>query len=562
MLNFSTKNQQFREIMANGLRYYVPKFQRDYAWTYEHWEDLWEDLEITPDEDQHYMGYLVFQSKTSKEFAVIDGQQRLTTVSIIIIAALYNLKDIIEKGIDAEKNQQRLEQIRNSYIGFTDNVTLVSSPKLTLNINNADYYRSYICPLDDLPVRNVTKSERQLQKAVSYFRTKITEKVGNDDGTAIASFIEGMVDKFLFTTITVGSDLNAYRVFETLNARGVQLSVPDLLKNYLFSLIDQGKTIDNQELIELENRWQQILKQLGQIDFTKFVLAHWNSFKPSVNRSQLFRKLKSEITDRRSAFDYINQLRSDSQIYAALHDSNDEFWANETMSAAREPLRALNMFNVSQPFSMLLAAYRKLDEIKFCKLLKSIEAISVRYNVIGSRQANTQDKVYNSTSQKISSGTFKNIQSIKDGLKDIYISDDDFHSDFTKKSMKTAQSNKKVRYILARLEETKNGNKVSDLDYTLEHVLPDTPNGVWITEFGKQYDAYIDRLGNMSLLTVDENKKAKRLPFENKKEIYADSKIELTSNITDWDEWNADSVETRQTQLADIAIKCWSVEFS
>jgi len=268
-LNFSTENQDFRKIMANGLRYHVPKFQRDYAWGYEQWEDLWEDLEATDTEEQHYMGYLVFQSKSNKQFAVIDGQQRLTTVSIVIIAALYLLQQIVEKEIDADNNRERLERIRNSYIGFTDNVTLVASPKLTLNVNNADYYRTYICPLAEMPIRNITKSERQLKKAVDFFKGKITNKIGNDNGMAIAAFIENIVDKLLFTTITVGSDLNAYRVFETLNARGVQLSVPDLLKNYLFSLIDQGQAIGDTELKELETRWQQVLKQLGQIDFQK-----------------------------------------------------------------------------------------------------------------------------------------------------------------------------------------------------------------------------------------------------------------------------------------------------
>lgn len=548
--------------MANGLRYYVPKFQRDYAWTYEQWEDLWEDLDITPTDDQHYMGYLVFQAKTSKEFAVIDGQQRLTTVSIIILSALYNLQDIIARGIDAKNNQQRLEQIRNSYIGFSDNVTLIASPKLTLNINNAEYYRSYVCPLAVLPVRGITKSERQLQKAIEYFRDKITKKLGTSDGIAIAQFIEGLVDKLLFTTITVGNDLNAYRVFETLNARGVQLSVPDLLKNYLFSLIDQGNPINSQHLIELENRWQQILKQLGDVDFTKFVLAQWNSANPSISRSQLFRRLKLKITNGEQAFSYINQLRTDSQLYAALHNSYDEFWVKDALAPARQALRVLNIFNVVQPFPMLLAAHKVLDDKRFCKLLKAIEVISIRYNVIGSRQANTQEKVYNMASRGISSGTLKSVQDIKSALKEIYINDEDFGSDFQKKSMKTAQSKKKVRYILARLEASKNGTKVNDLDYTLEHILPDTPDGHWIKSFGEDYHANIDRLGNMSLLTQDENKRAKRLSFDLKKEIYKDSKVELTQKITAFNNWTADSVETRQNELAKLALNCWSLEFS
>ncbi|MFN6066912.1 MAG: DUF262 domain-containing protein, partial [Pseudanabaena sp.] len=93
-MNFNTSNQSLRQLLGNGLLYRVPPFQRDYSWTDEEWDDLWQDilgLFAEDGETAHYMGYLVLQSSNNKQFDIIDGQQRLTTISILILAALDHL---------------------------------------------------------------------------------------------------------------------------------------------------------------------------------------------------------------------------------------------------------------------------------------------------------------------------------------------------------------------------------------------------------------------------------------------------------------------------------------
>ena len=140
--NFNTKNDTYRKLMGNGLTYCIPRFQRDYSWTEDEWEDLWLDLMGTikdGGEPAHYMGYLVLQSSNDKFFDVIDGQQRITTINLIVLAVLKNLKQLIAEGDDAENNARRLDQIRQTYIGYLDPVTLVSRSKLTLNRNNDNY---------------------------------------------------------------------------------------------------------------------------------------------------------------------------------------------------------------------------------------------------------------------------------------------------------------------------------------------------------------------------------------------------------------------------------------
>ena len=143
--NFKTENNTFRKLIGNGLTYRIPRFQRDYSWTNEEWEDLWTDLLGTlkvDGESAHYMGYLVLQSTDDKTFDVIDGQQRLTTISLIVLAVLKNIERLVNAGNDAESNKRRIDQIRQTYVGYLDPVTLVARPKLTLNRNNNNYFQT------------------------------------------------------------------------------------------------------------------------------------------------------------------------------------------------------------------------------------------------------------------------------------------------------------------------------------------------------------------------------------------------------------------------------------
>ncbi|HAC62174.1 MAG TPA: DUF262 domain-containing protein, partial [Cyanothece sp. UBA12306] len=161
-MNFNTTNSTFRQLMGNGLTYRVPPFQRDYSWTEDEWDDLWQDILSLFEEDGepvHYMGYLVLQSSDTKNFDIIDGQQRMTTLSVIILAGLAYLEDLVQKNLDADKNRRRKEQLQNSYIGYVDPVSLVPRSKLVLNRHNNRFYQTYIVPLEPLPRRGLNASE-------------------------------------------------------------------------------------------------------------------------------------------------------------------------------------------------------------------------------------------------------------------------------------------------------------------------------------------------------------------------------------------------------------------
>ena len=224
--NFKTENNTFRKLFGNGLTYRIPRFQRDYSWTLDEWEDLWTDIQgtlKTDGEPAHYMGYLVLQSSDDKSFDVIDGQQRLTTISLLVLAVLNNFKKLIDSGNDAEQNEQRINQIRQTYVGYLDPVTLVARPKLALNRNNNDYFQNYLVPLGHLPQRGFRASEHLLRKAFEWFDKQVSAYLktsSGNEGMRLAKLIEDISDRIFFTVITVTDELNAYKVFETLNARG------------------------------------------------------------------------------------------------------------------------------------------------------------------------------------------------------------------------------------------------------------------------------------------------------------------------------------------------------
>ena len=107
--------------MSNDKKYIIPRFQRDYSWEFGHWEELWRDIEeMRESRTQHFMGYLVFQIEDGKTFQIIDGQQRLTTLSIIVLAALGKLKKLIGEGVEPTENTARIEIYQNTYVGISD----------------------------------------------------------------------------------------------------------------------------------------------------------------------------------------------------------------------------------------------------------------------------------------------------------------------------------------------------------------------------------------------------------------------------------------------------------
>lgn len=566
-MNFNTSNETFRQLIGNGLLYRVPPFQRDYSWSDTEWDELWQDIEAlfgSDPEPAHYMGYLVLQSTDNKRFDIIDGQQRLTTISIMILAGLSVLKDLIEKDLDAERNQQRLNQLKASYIGYTDSVTLIEQPKLQLNRHNDKYYRNHLIALDKLPQRGLHASEHKIRKAFNWFKIKIKARVGMqaDSGEEFAKFLDILVDKMFFTVIIVNDELNAFKVFETLNARGVRLSSTDLLKNYLFSLASVDD-LHHTQIKDLEERWERIINLLGSESFPEFLRVYWNSKHKLARKTELFKVIRRNVKDKAEAFDLIRNIELSADAYTAIKDSQDSRWTRDEAKY----LKLLGLYRVKQPFSVLLASYEQFfdDNRKgFCDILRALTILSFRYNVICNNPPNEQERFYNGVAIKIADLTLGSSTEVIQKLETIYPKDEVFKAAFSVKQLKTTDNrNKKiVRHILCELERHEHQSTLDDADdnFNIEHILPENPQEHWSHIDDNQLESFVYRLGNMILLETKKNRDAANLPYADKISIYETSNLKTPRVIVEnYQAWDTQSIENRQQKMAKHATGIWKI---
>ncbi|MBE9579152.1 MULTISPECIES: DUF262 domain-containing protein [Moraxella] len=570
--NFKTVNQTYRQLIGNGLTYSIPRFQRDYSWTVDEWDDLWQDLLIAIEDkannkdSSHYMGYLVLQSSDDKNFDVIDGQQRLTTLSIVVLAGLKNLQKLINDHPEfAQQNQQRLEQLRQTYVGYLDPITLQPKSKLNLNNNNDFFYQNYLVTLsENIPRRNMRSSEHSLRKAFEWFDDKIAKYIKNSEnkGVEIATFIGNMSDLLFFTVITVNDELNAYKVFETLNARGIKLSSTDLLKNYLFSIIhkETNHLDNNHELNGLERHWNKIVERLGSESFPDFLRVFWNSKYSFVRQNELFKKIRDKITNRREVFSLIREIDENIDLYLSL---NNPSTATNWSLNARKYAETLKMFNVKQPYALLMSAYRNFKAEGFEKTLKTCVIISFRYNVIGGLHTGELERVYYKASEKINENIRYSDMILL--LKEVYVKDEHFKSYFSDKILKTTSSrNKKVvRYILTEIERKESGVNnpaLDDTDVNIEHIYPENPDEGWEIFDFKDGESMTYRLGNMALCEKNINSQMANLEFEQKKPVLTQSHFQTTRAIADYPDWNPDAITKRQRLMAKVATSIWRID--
>lgn len=550
----STTNH-FGSLIRSGLKFIIPKFQRDYSWDSEQWDDLWADIETMLNEGtDHYMGYLVLQTSNTKSTIIIDGQQRFTTITLIILSAIKSIQKLVNKGLEVDDNKKRIETLMSTYVGNIDPISLEYDNILILNRNNNAYYKDYIVKLGDLKLRNTSYTEKLMKKCFEWFEQKINGKYST--GREYAQFIETIVENLYFTIIKVNDEMNAFRVFETLNARGVQLSSADLLKNYLFSLVDN--TSEHPERVNiLEEKWTKLTTNVRAEKLPDFIRYYWNSKNKTVRSNDLFKVLRNNIKEDRSVFELINDMLAYSDIYMALKNESDDLW-NER-DKVQEYVSLLNIFNLKQPISMLMAAYKHLSNEDFERVLCDAIVVSFRYNVICGKNPNDIEKVFNDIAIKISNNNTYD----KNLLSKIYVNDNEFTVSFINKVFpENARNNKIIKYILGKYERFKGGLRdvsiVSELD-TIEHIYPQHPNEEWNDD---NLDSLIYRLGNMCLLEKKLNNNIGNKRYAEKVEVLNQSTFITTNSISsEYPEWVQQSIVDRQKQMAKCAKTIWKITF-
>lgn len=549
----NTSNETFRRLLGNGMHYQIPKYQRDYSWDIEQWSDLWYDIQqIISEKSSHYMGYLVLQTEDDKNYQVIDGQQRLTSICILILAVIRQLLDLPGTEQEKDDNRRRAETIRTTYIGNIDILTLTSKNKLVLNRNNNRFFANYLVPLQQMPARGLNASEKLMKKAFETFLKYIKDEYKTAE--TLVSFIDAIADKLVFTVITVSDELNAFKVFETLNARGVQLSSSDLLKNYIFSVADSSD-LHSTQIDSLEDEWAEIADKLKGQQVADYLRVYWNSNHKTARKNELYRTIRESIKTSEQAFGLLHDMRNKADLYFALQNPDDEFWSGK--QDIQQNLELLKLFNVRQPFSLLISAYNSLSAKEFESLLAKIVIISFRYNVICGRNPNEQEIVYNKLALKIADEKKFDINDLK---MQIYVSDDEFEQSFSYKNFPdNTRNNSIAKYILGRIEKFNTTTSLDISNYTLEHILPKAPDeNEWNWEDGK-IQQYRYRLGNMTLLEAGKNNSIGNESFLEKKEVYKKSSVPETKviGLSDISEWTEMEIDSRQKTMASQAKGIW-----
>lgn len=556
--NFTAETKNFKELFMSDSIYVIPPYQRDYSWNNENseWDDLWTD--ITSNASKHYVGFIVLKElENNKTIEVIDGQQRLATIILIILSALNLLKDYISNNDNIDKNAEtrRLQLLKSDYIGREDPVSLSFYNKLKLNNLNDPFFQ-YLCQSKTENENSCfsgkkAKSNRLLESAFNYFRRKITTTISDVNGENISKFLEKITQKLFFTVLYVNSEANAYTLFETLNARGMKLAAVDLLKNFLYSKVSSNL----EHLNIMQNNWQEISSHVKEGDLNKFIRTDWGSRNDLVEDRRLYNIISKKISDDRSAFAYVQELKDSSTYFSLLQNPQDAYWTQHGFNQdVCYYLQNLQQLQLKQIYGVFIAYLKKIGVPNFHTLVKWAENISFRFNTISSLDAKEQEKVYNEIAIKISNGEIIELNDIKKYLKKVYVKRDDFLLKFSKVEIKRTAT---IKYILNKLNKQMGGASLNINDYTVEHILSQNRNSDW-TIFSEPED-FIWRLGNLTLLEKHTNERLNNKTFAQKKETYQADLNPITNSLSGFDIWNEEAIDTRQQSLAERAEEIWRI---
>jgi len=541
----------------------VPINQRSYAWKREHVEDLYKDLNgaITERQEEYFLGAIVVVSDGGgKALHIYDGQQRLAT-SMILIGAI---RDFFYRSGD----KRTAETIANESLRSITRKTLQPETHFGLSADDNEFFVNTILRYPEDAERKQAKpdgkkeSHRLILDPADLTKRHVEDLTVNLQPEQKTRLLHEWLD-FLDTGarviwVEVKDERTAFKIFETMNDRGLKLSAADLLKNYLYSLGQNKKQV-------IVQKWQgmsAVLESLGPDygDIVNYIRYYWIMKHGHTRTNVLFDRIKLEINNEANAVSWATELELQAHNYVALYSSSHDAW-NGYHPEIRSNVETLRFLGVSQVRPMLLAAFTKFSKKEMEKLLKAAVNWSVRVLLSGV-PSGTLEGHYSKMAKKIADGEIARVDELTKELLVIIPGDDRFRGAVATASVPDAQF---ARYYFRVLQIQADGTKEqcvpnSGKPVTLEHILPLKPGSEWAHIAPEDAKANCNRLGNLALLDGDSNSTIGNVGYDTKKPALQSSPFSLTQEAALYPAWSLNEIAKRQERLAELAVLAWSIK--
>jgi uncharacterized protein with ParB-like and HNH nuclease domain len=560
-----------RNLLEGTKQFQIPLFQRPYSWTTENWENLWEDLMklyTNEVEGSYFVGAIVTQAILGtadgiSPFLVIDGQQRLITLTVLLTAIRqYLLKD--KTPTIKDKNQKLAGELydiilTNQYKEGEDFYKVLPTQ------GDQETYQSIVTATKEKEM----KKEGMIYQCYNFFKGKL-KKPHQEEGLALdlAKFKTVILERLILVNITSDEQDNPYLIFESLNYKGEELTQADLVRNYIFMKLPRQKReeIYQNKWLRLENQFKaNVAPKEYASELTTAFWFYLRKDGEAVNEKEVYKVIKNRFDNAPNEIESkLEEIIQFIKYYQRL-----KFYHKESEGKLRYWFERLMRLDFTTCHIFLLNVYHEHEEEKlsleqFETILRYLESYFVR-RWFADVSTKSLGKVFNNLYKDVqaanSDDLVKGLQTVLCGYEKekIWPSDEDFRKKIITKSLYSSKNSDRIKLILESLNFTLSKEKVDPDNLTIEHIMPQTLTPEWEKMLGNNCSQVkkelLHTLGNLTLTGY--NSELGNKPFDVKKIYYRSSNVSLNKYFEDIVAWNADEIKARADKLADIAIKVW-----
>ena len=530
------------EFIGNGKKTFnIPVYQRNYDWKEEQCRKLFEDIQNIVKSDyeiEHFLGTVVFVSSESKmnfnEYILIDGQQRITSIMLL-------LKALHEKVT----NEDDKEEIWEEYL------TNKRAPEENLRI------RLKPVESDGMPYKKLIE-ENDVSLASNVCKNyKLFEKLINESNYSAEEIYKALWKiELVYIKLDKGKKSeNPQMIFESLNSTGLSLTQGDLIRNYLL----MNHEYEKQKML-YKNFWLEIEKKITNEKISDFVRDYLTMKNGTIsNKNKVYEDFKKYIKQNDENMDeegILEELKTYSEYYRWFLNGDSP---NEKINEKLEEFRYLRNTTV---YPLILSvfedtySYKNITENELLDILDLLISYIFRRSVCG-YTTNSLNKIFASIVISLKN---KDIYSqIEKGLMNkSFPKDEEFRAEFMRCNF-YKKGTEFCKYTLKSLEIFENKEQIHMENITIEHIMPQTLNSEWRIELGNKFEQihseYINTIGNLTITAY--NPELSNKSFSLKKEIYGNSNIKMCREIVNYDEWKDIEIKNRATKLFEKARKIW-----